>query len=119
MQAVSKIKSFVVEGTDRKDAYLKGCKRYAQYIASSQFQNISLKVEHVEGNPKALRFILLTTIDMREEQEAFCKICKELHCSFYINEEYNCSRCNLKSFLRKLQHRTNISKGYYKSKIDE
>lgn len=118
-----KVRSFTFTGETEQEAYIQGCKKLAKYMASKKYSNLSFKIERVANVPNAFTFTLYTNIDVGEEQRHFCKVCKEIHCSFFINEEYNCARCNLKSFLRRAQQKANISKGFYngriKDKIDE
>lgn len=113
-----KIKSFKISASSEKDAYLKGCKELAKYMASRKFQNISFRIERLKEDENTLIFTMYTNIDLGEEQREFCKICKEFHCSFFINEQYNCDRCNLRAFLNKCQEKARISKGFYKKKFD-
>lgn len=47
----------------------------------------------------------------------YCKMCKNFHCSFYVNEEYNCSRCNLKNCMKRIKEKVGVSKMYYNSII--
>ena len=114
-----KVKSFTVTGETEQEAYIKGCKHYAKYMASKKYTNLSFKIERVAGAPNAFTFTLYTNIDVNAEQRQFCKMCKEMHCSFFVNEEYNCARCNLKSFLKRVQQKGNISKGFYMSRVED
>lgn len=118
MNLTNKIKSFTVKAQTEKEAYLKGCKDLAKYMASKEYQNISFKIERgVE--PGTFIFTMFTNIDLSEEQRAYCKLCREFHCSFYVNEEYNCSRCNLKTFLKRAQSKAKISKNFYEKEFDK
>lgn len=114
-----KVKSYIFQGETAKDAYLKGCKHLAKVIASKKYKNLSFKIERIEGVSNALEFVLYTNVDISENQKHYCKLCKEMHKAFYINEEYNCSRCNMKSFLQRLKEQANISKSYYKRVIED
>lgn len=116
MYIAVEIKRFVYYGANYKDAYLKGCKQLAKYIGSAKYKNICFKAEKMESE-NAFVFILFTKIDANLEQKNFCKMCKEMHTQFFINEEYNCKRCNLKSFLSRAGSHLKISKNFYKEKI--
>ena len=113
----SKIKSFVVTGDDNKDAYLKGCKQYATYIASSKYQHLSLDVKQT-GEKGKLIFTIYASVNVSEEQSAFCKVCKNTHKLFYVNDSYNCSCCTLKSFLSRVEQKTRTQKSFYKKHIE-
>lgn len=110
-----KIASFEIEAEDSKAAYLKGCKKIAKFVASKKYKNLAMKV--VNLGERKFCFILYTMLDITEEQSHFCKMCKEMHCSFYINEEYNCSRCNYKTFMKRMREKLTISKGFYREEI--
>lgn len=112
-----KVKRFELASKSKKEAYLKGCKMLAKYVASNKYTNLSMKVEQ-KKDTDIFVFTLYTNIDLKDEQKKFCKICKSFHSSFFINEDYNCSRCNLKSFLRRLNEKAKISKSYYRSEIN-
>lgn len=114
-----KVKSFVFVGLSEKEAYLKGCKELAKYTASKKYRNLSFKVERVEDSENTIRFVIYTNIDIGENQKKYCELCKRYHKAFFVNEEYNCSRCNLKTFLKRLQQQSNISKQYYRRMIEE
>ena len=114
MNASVKIKSFTITSSDISKAYANGCKKIAKI---SKDKRITFNVEII--NETTIKFNLYTNIDMNGMQRDFCKMCKEFHCSFYINEEYNCNRCNLKSFISRLAHTANVSKAYYKSRLED
>lgn len=117
MNVTFKIRSFTFSGHTDQDAYIKGCKSLAKYMASKKHQNISVKINRVKGALHTFEFVLYTNIDASAEQSHFCKMCKETHATFFINEHYNCDRCNLKAYLRRLQQRGNISKAFYKERV--
>lgn len=116
MNLSAKVKSFVIKADSEKEAYLKGCKQLAKYMASKKYTNLTFKIERTEIKGEFI-FTMFTNIDLREEQRKFCHLCKEYHCSFYVNEEYNCSRCNLKNFLSRARSKTEISKNFYKKEM--
>lgn len=107
-----KIKSIEFNGVTKQDAYLKGCKKLAKFIASPKYDNITVKVE--KGSETSFIFTLFASIDIGKEVSQYCKMCKEFHCSFYVNEEYNCARCNLKNCMQRIKGKAGVSKLYYK-----
>lgn len=118
MNLATKVKSFVIEAPTEKEAYLKGCKTLAKYMASKKYKNLSFKIERTSEKGKFI-FTMFTNLDLREEQRNYCKTCKDFHCSFFINEEYNCSRCNLKNFLQRAEEKSRNSKSFYKHKMKD
>lgn len=116
MNLSMKVKSFTIAADSEKEAYLLGCKSLAKFMASKKYKNLSFKIERT-NEENVFIFTMFTNIDLGEEQRNFCKLCKEYHCNFFINEEYNCSRCNLKTFLERAMQKSRISKSYYKGEM--
>lgn len=106
-----KICSYKFHAYSEKEAYLQGCKKLAGIMASKKYQNITTKIQHIGDNE--FEFVVYTMLDIMSEQTNFCRLCKEMHHSFFINENYNCSRCNYKTFLKRMQQKLRISKGFY------
>lgn len=119
MNLTLKVKSFVITANSEKDAYIKGCKQLAKYTASKKYKNLSFKIERASGNENTFIFTMFTNLDLGEEQKIFCKTCRDYHCSFFVNEDYNCSRCNLRSFLEKAEQKSRISKSFYKREMKD
>lgn len=115
MYLSNKLCSFVVTAGDKKEAYIKGFKKAAKYIASPNYKNISCKIESVDD--VSFLFELYVNIDISEELSHFCKMCKIYHASFFVNEDYNCSRCNLKTFMDRTKKKANVSKKFYEEKM--
>ena len=115
MHLSNKLCSFVVSADDKKEAYIKGFKRAAKYIASPNYRNISCKIESLDDT--SFLFSLYVNIDISEELSHFCKMCKIYHSSFFVNEDYNCSRCNLRTFIDRSAKKANVSKKFYEEKM--
>lgn len=115
MYLSNKLCSFVVSADDKKEAYIKGFKRAAKYIASPKYRNISCKIESLDDT--SFLFSLYVNIDISEELLHFCNMCKTYHSSFFVNEDYNCSRCNLRTFMERLTKKANVSKKFYEEKM--
>lgn len=116
MEVTMKVKSFEFQANNEKEAYIKGCKNLAKYMASKKYQNLQFRIERTE-EPNTFRFILFTALDLGSDQRQYCKICKDFHCSFYINENYNCNRCNLKTFLSREEQKLRTSKSFYRREL--
>ena len=119
MNLTLKVKSFVITASTEKEAYLKGCKQLAKYMASKKYKNLTFKIERTSGNENTFIFTMFTNLDLGEEQRNYCKTCRDYHCSFFINEDYNCSRCNLKNFLEKKKKKSRISKSFYNHEMKD
>lgn len=118
MKMTIKILSYIYESETYEKAYIDGCKDICKIIKNPK---LSFNVEKLESERenKRIKFNIFLSVDSKDSIGEFCKVCKEYHCSFFINEEYNCSRCNLKSFVKRMNQRMNISKGFYRKKIEE
>jgi uncharacterized paraquat-inducible protein A len=116
------IKFFEKEFTDEdsKQAYLNACKWVAQNIISKV--EISDTMWKIEKKPKAsyptFQLELYCMLNDTEGEKGFCTRCKELHCSFFVNEEYNCNRCNMKAYLRQAEDKLRIKKQYRKELLN-
>ena len=114
-----KVKSFTVSAYSEKEAYLKGCKQFAKYMANPSYKNVTFKIERVPSVENEFIFTMFTNLDLGEEQRNYCKMCKEFHSSFFINETYNCNECKLAAFLKKAKQKAQISKGFYREKFEK
>ena len=114
MKAISKVKEFTFTGNTQKEAYLKGCKELAKYMASKTHQNL---VTQIVRKDNEVTFTIYCSVELLEPQQRFCKICKEMHTNFYINTKYNCDACNVKAFLNRLHSQLNVAQNYYKKEV--
>lgn len=114
----NKICSIVVTADSEKEAYIKGCKRIAKYVASRKnYSYVSVKIDRLQSIDGRFVFTLYTNIDLNSELHHYCKMCKEYHHSFFVNEDYNCARCNLKNFLLRAKEKAKVSKNFYEEMI--
>lgn len=113
MEAAMKIQTFAVKAENEKEAYVKGCKKLAKYMASKKYKNLSVRIRRSESDQNIFLFTFYTNTDLAEMKRTFCKLCKEYHSSFFVNEEYNCSRCNLNTFLSRVESKARVSKNFY------
>lgn len=113
MEVAMKIQTFAVKAKTEKEAYIKGCKKLAKYMASKKYTNLSVRIRRSNDNPGIFLFTFYTNSDLSEQKKKFCKLCKEYHSSFFVNEEYNCNRCNLNTFLSRVESKERISKNFY------
>lgn len=100
------------DGTSVKDAYLKACKWYASnVIAVDQLHEV--QVEYVKGiNQVTIK--LYAVLTESEVMEQHCQCCKEMHHSFFINEDTACNRCSAMAYQRRLERKISTKAGYYK-----
>ena len=99
-------------GTSVKDTYLKACNWYASnVIAVDQLQEV--QVEYIKGiNQVTIK--LYAVLTESEVMEQHCQCCKEMHHSFFINEDTACNRCSAMAYQRRLERKISTKAGYYK-----
>lgn len=110
-------KSFVDE--TMKAAYLSACKWYATNILSkAEFKNVHvqfIKEDENKTESPTVTVCLFAVQDSESEVMAeHCKICKEMHCQFFITEATHCSNCSALGFQRRLERGINIKKDWYR-----
>lgn len=100
-------------GVDQKDAYLKAAKWYASNIlASDKFHDIMC--EYIKLTDGGVTLVLWFTMSQQEIMDNHCQCCREMHHSFFINEDTHCDRCSAISFQKRLEWKMGIKLGYYK-----
>lgn len=104
-----------------KDAYLKACKWVANNVVNkvTDIGETFWKIEKVvdESKKTTFKLELYYTLEVSDEIEKFCKNCKEMHKLFYINEHYNCDRCNMKTFVARIKIKMEIKEQYRKERL--
>lgn len=109
-------KDFV--GSNTKNAYLKACKWVAQKIIGKVEVGETLwSIEKVEASLPTFKLELHIMLDAKKTEKSFCERCKEMHKSFFINENYNCNRCNMKAFNKELDLKLKIKEGHRKNQL--
>lgn len=106
-----KFASKTFKGETTKQAYLKAVKWVAKNVMSSKELN-NVHVEYVKdiGEVKVNLYVVLPEAETREKH---CKMCKEFHGSFFINQEVNCGWCNTKSYQDRLTDMIKVKKERY------
>ncbi len=103
--------------SDMKSAYMKAVKWVASNVISKdELQDVVVKYEKDKQSP-TVTVRLFTTISEKEIRERHCKICKESHAHFYINENTNCDWCNCKAYQRRTDEMIKIKKQFCREKL--
>ena len=116
-----KVKSFTFTGSTPREAYVRGCVSLINVITSKEFKNASLKIEKIENENEQVRmtFSIYTNLGLNAEQSHFCKTCKGINKSSFIQGNWKCSNCKLKSFLGVAKEKAMVSKRFYKKEIEK
>ncbi len=100
-----------------KDAYLKACKWYATNVLSkAELRNVQIEFEKGQNEQQfpTVTIHLFAVLNEEELRERHCKVCREFHNLFYINQETNCNRCDTKAYQKRADETINIKVSYYK-----
>ena len=109
-------KDFVNLQGNLKSAYLKACKWVSSRIVSKEYNNrVTWNISKVSET--TIKLTVYAILDISGEKDKFCKICKDFHSSFFINEFYNCNTCKLDSFIKRMDDKNKIVKGAFEEKI--
>ena len=101
-----------------KAAYLSAVKWYSTYVLSKdEFENVQVQFikDSKNGEFPTITVHLFAVQDGEKDVMAHhCKCCKEMHSSFFINEDTHCNRCSALGFQNRLEQKINIKKDFYK-----
>lgn len=90
-----------------KQAYLDACEWIAKNILSKsskvEVTKIAWRIVKTSKDFPTFRLELFVAYDEEEVSSNVCSVCKELHSAFFVNEEYNCTRCNKEAYRKKLK----------------
>ena len=115
MKIVVKYYSRKFKDENAKEAYLKATKWFAKNVLTDKVLKDSYsKIERLndEDGLKVYKLDLYADIDEAESRESFCKACKEFHTKFYINQQFNCDRCNMIARTEQIKTKLLIKKEY-------
>lgn len=105
---------------DMKSAYLSAVKWYSTNVLSkAEFINVHVQFvkEDKEEFPTITIHLFAVQDGEKDVMEHHCKCCREMHHSFFINEDTHCSRCSALGFQNRLEQKINIKKDYYKEML--
>lgn len=110
------------KNTDPKKAYLKASKFVASNIISKasevEVSKVTWNIDRVEGDLPTFRLTLYYKFDDTEFMKQTCEACKQFHKSFFINENFNCSRCNKVGYEKNIEQKLLIGAEHFKKKLD-
>lgn len=126
MEYIKKFYERRFRAQDSKEAYLKACKFIAKNIISKGSKvevskvtwNIAMVNETEEDLP-TFQLSLYYKFDDTEFMNQTCNSCKEFHKSFFINENFNCSRCNKVGYEKNVNQKLMVGAEYLKKMLDD
>lgn len=103
-----------------KAAYLSAVKWYSTNVLSKdEFANVHIQfIKETDGEYPTITLHLFAVQDGEKDiMSKHCECCREMHHSFFINEDTNCNRCSALGFQNRLEQKINIKKDYYKEML--
>ena len=123
MVCIKKFYEREFKAEDSKNAYLKACKFVASNIISKgskvEVSKVTWDVVRVEGDLPTFRLTLYYKFDDTDFMKQSCDACKEFHKSFFINENYNCNRCNKVGYEKNIEQRLLTGAEYFRKMLDD
>jgi hypothetical protein len=103
-------------GKNMKEAYLNACKWYAtNVISKDEIKDVQVQFEKQNDSPSIV-LRLFVTVDENWLKEEHCKICKEMHRLFYMND-INCQNCNLAGYQNRGKSLLDVKRDAYKERL--
>lgn len=118
MRAISLFEELEFRSTESKKAYLKANKWIAQNIINEGITNVIWKIEKISNDPPIFKVSLYCEVDLIETFKSKCEACISFHNKFYINQQYNCDKCNAKALLKTVEEKLKIIKQYTKERLN-
>lgn len=109
---------------DAKKAYLKASKFVATNIISKgskvEVSRVTWDVVRVvEGDLPTFRLTLYYKFDDTDFMRQTCEACMEFHKSFFINENFNCNRCNKVGYEKNVAQKLLIGAEHFRKLLDD
>lgn len=107
-------KSFTAD--TMKNAYMKAAKWVASEIISDKdFINVHIQyVKEKEEIPTITVHLFSVQDGEKDVMSHHCECCREMHRSFFINEDTNCNRCSALGFQNRLEEKIAIKRDWYR-----
>lgn len=110
-------------GETNKEAYLKACSWYAQYVMSKkskvEVKKVLFKAEMLDGRDSpTCKLELYTIFDDNDFNKGRCAACEQFHSLFYVNEQYNCQKCSQRGYRDDLDKKLGRIASWFKKQLD-
>ena len=76
-------------------------------------------VVRVEGDLPTFRLTLYYKFDDTDFMKQTCEACKQFHKSFFINENFNCNRCNKVGYEKRIEQKLLIGAEYVRKMLED
>ena len=104
-----------------KAAYMNACKWYATNVLSKdELHNVQVEFEKKMNEQFPTVVIHLFAVLSEDELRArHCSICREVHKNFFMNQHYNCNRCETNAYQKRTNDLLKVKHDYYRSLISK
>lgn len=105
-----------------KSAYMSAVKWFSTNVLSkAEFDNVHVQFikEMNEEFPTVTAHLFAVQDGEKDVMEQHCRCCREMHHSFFINEDTHCSRCSALGFQKRLEEKVNAKRTWYKEKLNK
>lgn len=103
-------------GKNYKEAYQKATRWYATNIISKgEFEDVSVSYTKVKEYP-AIVMKLFVSVDENTLTKEHCKVCREAHRLFYMND-INCQNCNVSGYQKRCKSLLSVKSSCYREKL--
>lgn len=104
-----------------KTAYMDACKWYATNVLSKdELHNVQIEFEkNSKGEFPTVVIHLFAVLSENELRDRFCKLCREAHSSFFMNQNFNCNRCEAKAYQQRTDDMLRVKLEYYRQLISK
>jgi hypothetical protein len=119
MKVSSKFFEITFKHDISKKAYLEACKWLAtEVIDKDDMSEVLYEIEKIKDTEEpTFKVSLYTSLDNMEFKENFCNRCREIHKSFFVNENTNCDTCKMQAYLKQYEAKIAIKEQYKKELI--
>lgn len=120
MKVVVKFFKKSFKGAISKHAYLRAMKWVAQHVASKQSElgDVLIHITKQQDENQNLHQWNVELYGMYDDNnfvKSRCAACQQFHSSFFINQQFNCDRCNMASYRKAVDVSLNVKKKYKQS----
>lgn len=100
-----------------KVAYIRLCSWLLRNVVLKRDKvgSVSFEIEMLKNEEQpTYELSLYVSLEEKEVNEQHCKVCRETHRLFYVNETYNCDSCREEAYRKRMRERIGIKAAYIK-----
>lgn len=104
-----------------KTAYMNACKWYATNVLSKdELHNVQVEFEkRPDEQFPTVTIHLFAVLNEEELRERHCKICRESHSLFFMNNNIDCNKCEANAYQKRTDDMLRVKIEYYREIISK